>query len=339
MARVTCSTTAAAMTIGSPLVIAACRIPPHDWRAWLAPHGWRRMAGQVRRAGVASRVPRPRPPLRVARSAAGAIAALGALAGCLPPGPASAARPADELRVLVYNVHAGKDAAGVDNLERVSRLLRARDVDVALLQEVDSLTSRSGGVDQTALLARLTGLHGVFGRTLDYQGGGYGVAILSRDPILVDTVVHLPVDPPQERAGGSREPRGALLATVGTRAGPLHVLDTHLDASREDHFRLQEARHVAALLDSLRRSGAPVLGGGDLNAPAESAVIALLVESGWRDGWIACGGAGAGLTFPAAAPVKRIDFLFLSPAIRCLSAEVVGDEISDHRGVLFTLAP
>jgi endonuclease/exonuclease/phosphatase family metal-dependent hydrolase len=282
-------------------------------------------------------VPRPRPHPCAALAAA---AVLTALAAC---GPAARSTPAAartvELRVLVYNIHAGKDATGADNLGRVARLVREHDVDIALLQEVDSLTSRSGGVDQTSTLARLSGRHGVFGRTLDYQGGGYGIAILSRFPVRADTLVHLPVEPPQERAGGSREPRGALLATVETRAGPVHLLDTHLDASKGDDFRLQEARHVVALLDSLRRSGAPVLAGGDFNAPVESPVIGLLADAGWRDGWVACGGSGPGLTYPAGAPVKRIDFLFLSAGLRCLSAEVVGDEISDHHGVLFRVAP
>lgn len=291
----------------------------------------------MRRAAIASRVPplplAPRAPaLLLAAALATALSACSAARGS-----AAGASPAIALRVLVYNIHAGKDAAGADNLERVARLVREREIDIALLQEVDSATARSGGVDQTATLAAATGLHGVFGRTLDYQGGGYGIAILSRFPVRIDALAHLPVEPPQERAGGSREPRGALVATVETPAGPLHLLDTHLDASKEDVFRRQEARRVAALLDSLRATGRPVIAGGDLNAPPESPVVGGLLAAGWRDAWVACGGAGAGLTYPATAPVKRIDFLLLSDDVRCLAAEVVGGEISDHRAVSFRL--
>lgn len=253
----------------------------------------------------------------------------------------AAARPSagtaapDELRVLVYNIHAGKDAGGVGNLERVARLVREQRVDIALLQEVDQGTTRSGGTNQPAELGLRTGLGFVFGRTLDYQGGGYGIAILSRFPVRADTLVHLPVEPPQERAGGSHEPRGALLLTVETPAGPLHLLNTHLDASGTDVYRMQEARHIVALLDSLRRTGAPVMAGGDFNSLPTSPVVATLTASGVRDGWVACGGEGSGLTYPAAEPVKRIDYLFLSPGIDCHAAKVVGGEISDHRGVLF----
>lgn len=241
--------------------------------------------------------------------------------------------------MLVYNIHAGKDAGGADNLERVARLVREHRVDIALLQEVDHGTTRSGGTNQPAELSLRTGLGFVFGRTLDYQGGGYGIALLSRFPVRADTLVHLPVEPPQERAGGSHEPRGALVVTVVTPSGPLHLLNTHLDASGSDVYRMQEARHVVALLDSLRRTGEPVLAGGDFNALPTTPVIALLTGSGLRDGWAACGGEGPGLTFPAASPVKRIDYLFLSPGIECHATEVVGGEISDHRGVLFVVEP
>jgi endonuclease/exonuclease/phosphatase family metal-dependent hydrolase len=82
------------------------------------------------------------------------------VAGCAPR-PATS--PPPEIRVLVYNVHAGKDAAGVDNLARVADLVRRSGADVVLLQEVDRLTRRSGGVDQPDVLARQTGFAVAFG--------------------------------------------------------------------------------------------------------------------------------------------------------------------------------
>ena len=66
------------------------------------------------------------------------------------------------LALLFY----GGIAGGVDNLERVAQLIRETSADVVLLQEVDKGTRRSGGVDQPAVLSRLTGLHVAFGRRL-----------------------------------------------------------------------------------------------------------------------------------------------------------------------------
>jgi endonuclease/exonuclease/phosphatase family metal-dependent hydrolase len=261
-----------------------------------------------------------------------------AAAACAGPAPAPAPGPAP-LRVLVYNVHAGMDAGRADNLARVAGVVRETGADLVLLQEVDRGTERSGRVDQVAELARLAGMHGVFGKTLDFQGGGYGVALLSRWPVSEDTLVHLAVDPPGESAAGSREPRGVLRARVAAPGGPLYLLNTHLDASGPDTFRRREAAALLEIAGRLRQGGARVLLGGDFNATPESAVIAGVLGAGWRDGWAACGGAGEGLTFPAKAPAKRIDYLFLPPGARCDSAEVVGGEASDHRGVLFILAP
>jgi endonuclease/exonuclease/phosphatase family metal-dependent hydrolase len=271
------------------------------------------------------------------RSVAAAALALAA-AACAPPSPAPAPEPAP-LRVLVYNVHAGKDADRVNNLARVAAVVRDTRADLVLLQEVDRGTERSGRVDQAAELARLTGMRGVFGRTLDFQGGGYGVALLARWPVAEDTLVHLAPDPPGEGAGNPREPRGVLRARVAAPGGPLYVLNTHLDASGPDTFRRREAAALLEVAGRLRDGGARVLLGGDFNATPESAVVASVLGAGWRDGWEACGGAGEGLTFPAKAPTKRIDYLFFPPGTRCEAATVVGGEASDHRGVLFVLSP
>lgn len=222
------------------------------------------------------------------------------------------ARPAGrELRVLVYNVHAGKDAAGRDNLERVAALVRETKADVALLQELDVGTRRSGGVDQPAVLARLTGMHAAFGRTLDFQGGQYGIGVLSRWPVAAHAVRPLPVEPPQARSGGSYEPRGALHARIAAPWGTLHVVNTHLDASRDDGWRRQELRTVVALADSLRRAGdGVVLVGGDLNSEPGSEVQAMAARGGLADAWPQCG-AGQPLTYPAVKGTKRIDYLYL----------------------------
>src|SRR5688500_14416218 len=134
-------------------------------------------------------------------------------------------------RVLVYNMHAGKDAKGVDNLQRIAALVDSLRADIVLLQEVDVNTQRSGRVDQPAVLAKLSGHHVAFGKSLDYQGGDYGIAIMSRWPISSDTTYHLPVEPPQERSGGSYEPRTALRVIIATPNGPLAVVNTHLDPS------------------------------------------------------------------------------------------------------------
>ncbi len=243
-------------------------------------------------------------------------------------------------RVLVYNIHAGKDAGGADNLAAVVELIRTTGADLVLLQEVDQWTRRSGGMDQPAELARRTGFSAAFGSALDYDGGRYGVAVLSRWPIVSDTLVHLPVVPQQERAGGSHEPRGALRVSVAGPTGRITVLDTHLDPSGDDHWRRQEADSVVGLVARALRTDSLVIAGGDFNSTPESAVQRAVRASGLRDAWSECAD-GDGLTYPADQPVKRIDYLFLAGSVRCRSARVLDTTASDHRPLLveITLPP
>jgi len=242
-----------------------------------------------------------------------------------------------ELRVLVYNIHAGKDAKGVDNLSRVAALVRSTNADIALLQEVDRGTTRSGKVDQPRVLASLTGFGVAFGKTLEYQGGDYGIAVLSRWPIRSDSLVSLPVSPPQARAGGSYEPRGVLRATIDAPGNRLDIFNTHLDASRDDFYRRQELATVLDLASRAIEDGSKsALVGGDLNSEPASAVIDMVRGSFLRDPWPECG-QGNGFSYPADRPVKRIDYLLLPAKWRCITASVIENEASDHRAVLFIL--
>lgn len=255
--------------------------------------------------------------------------------GCAPATRTGGNAP-ESVTVLVYNIHAGKDAAGQHNLERVAQVVTESGADVVLLQEVDRFTTRSGNEDQIGKLAELTGIRGAFGKTLDYQGGQYGIAILSRWPIARDTLYHLPIDPPQPRAGGSYEPRGALYAAIVAPDDTLHVFNTHLDASGTDTFRRQEARALLALAAPIVRRGAATMIGGDLNSLPRSAVLAYLTSDDLRDPWPACG-TGEGFTYPDSLPVRRIDYLLVPERITCTSARVLGPGPSDHRGVVFAL--
>jgi beta-N-acetylhexosaminidase len=258
------------------------------------------------------------------------IAGCASVRGAAPP-------THDGVRVLVYNIHAGKDAAGTDNLSGVAELVRSTGADLVLLQEVDQGTRRSGGVDQPAVLAERTGFHVAFGSALDYDEGKYGIAVLSRWPILSDTLIHLPVTPPQARAGGSHEPRGALRVVVAAPSGRLAVINTHLDASGDDRWRRQEADSIVSLASQLRRGERSVIVGGDFNSTPESAVQQAVRTGGLRDAWSECA-SGSGFTYPDGAPVKRIDYLYLTGDLRCTAARVIDTRVSDHRPLLVELA-
>lgn len=240
------------------------------------------------------------------------------------------------VRVLVFNIHAGKDAAATGNLEAVADLIRSTAADLALIQEVDRGTRRSGKVDQPHVISARSGFPVAFGRSLDYDGGQYGIAALARDGFTAQFTESLAVVPIQARAGGSHEPRAALVVAVRTAIGNLTALNTHLDASREEGYRLQEINRILELLARTKRSGMPSLAAGDFNAEPGSEVHKRVLASGLRDAWLECG-SGEGLTYPADKPVKRIDYVFLADPLHCTEARVIETTISDHRPLLVSI--
>ena len=239
--------------------------------------------------------------------------------------------------MLVYNIHAGKDAGGVARIPELANFVGQTGADIVLLQEVDVGTRRSGGVDQIAELARRTGFTSAFGRTIDYDGGRFGNAVLSRWPILEARMIPLNGAAPAGADSSRHEPRGALRIVVAAPQGRITVVDTHLDASGGDTWREQEADSLEKLVAHARDAGEVVIAGGDFNSTPESAAHETLRNAGLRDAWPVCG-SGDAATFPASAPVKRIDFLFLTGATSCTSARVPDTPLSDHRPLLVDVA-
>ena len=227
-------------------------------------------------------------------------------------------------------MHAGKDAAGADNLERVASLIRSTDADMVLLQEVDRGTKRSGGVDQVGRLQELTNYDAAFGASLlHYDGGEYGLAILTREEIGFHATTPLKVIPVQTRAGGSHEPRVALALFANVHGAVWRAITTHLDPAEGD----ARAQEIAKLLEVVREqasAGTPLVVGGDFNSTPDAPVLQPLLNEGLRDSWTECG-QGDGFTYPADKPAKRIDYLFLAGTLRCASAQVLDLQISDHR--------
>ncbi len=232
-------------------------------------------------------------------------------------------RPAEAkptLRVLCYNVHHGEGTDGKVDLPRLARVIRAADPDLVALQEVDRKTKRTGGVDQTAELARLTGLHGRFGRAIDYDGGEYGQAILSRFPLGDGTVHTLPGEP-------AREQRIAFEVRVTVGGKELAFVTTHL---HHQEAALRE-RQAAKLNELFAGAKVPVVLAGDLNATPDSKVAELLGAK-WT---IATTGAKL-LTYPAAEPTKQLDYVLVrGDGFRPASSAVIAEAVaSDHRPVL-----
>ena len=265
----------------------------------------------------------------------------------LPPAQGQEVPPA--LRVMSFNIHAGHG-----DLSRAAGVIRALRPDVVALQEVDvRWGERSGFADQATELAEATGMDVAFAPIYTLPGATpgdlpreYGVAILSRLPILVRENHLLTRLSTQEGDGAEPRPMsGLLLVTVDVAGYPVHVLSTHLDYRPDPSVRATQALEMRALVDAAPH---PVILMGDLNAAPDAPEIQPLFGA-LRDAWTAApvhrateeeGSEGAeappprGYTYPASAPARRIDYVLVGPSFRVVRSWVVSTDASDHHPVL-----
>lgn len=238
--------------------------------------------------------------------------------GCQEPEPF-------RLRVMSYNIRHGEGLDGKIDLERIAKVIDNAHVDLVALQEVDRGVERSGREDQPARLGKLTGMKAIFEKNIDFQGGEYGNAVLSRLPVLSHQNHHLPRSLPQEQ-------RGMLEVHVRADRQEVVFLATHFDYHPDDGERLASADMLRERVEALGR--VPVIAAGDLNARPDSPVITKLLEfmyDTYRTG------SAPLFTFPANNPDRRIDYILQNayPLLAPMSYQVIDDRVaSDHRPVV-----
>lgn len=226
------------------------------------------------------------------------------------------------LHVLSYNIHHGCDIHEKLQLKEIAALVREDKADIVALVEVDSVCRRSGGTDQPALLARMTGMHAAFVRHFAFEGGAYGLALLSRFPIADVRNERIPVMT-DENGDSTRALLSARLTLRGGRH--LQVLVAHLDY-RTGKSRIRQAAFLTHLLAG---TAGPVMLLGDLNAkPASEPIRAL--EARFTDA-----NRPDRLTFPSDAPNEKIDYILVDKAHfgKTLRDTVYPVMYSDHRPI------
>lgn len=229
------------------------------------------------------------------------------------------------LRVLSYNIHHGEGMDGKLDLRRIADVINSVDPDLVALQEVDKGVKRTNGIDEPAVLADLTGMHAVFEKNIDFQGGEYGNAVLSRFPVEHYQNHHLPQSVPGEQ-------RGMLEVHITVADRPIVFYATHFDYHGDDSERLASAKMLRGLLEAGDARTAIVA--GDLNALPDSATIKLIRQF-LQDTYDP--ETKPGHTFPADKPDRRIDYILHTPdaGLKTIECRVIDEPVaSDHRPLL-----
>ncbi|MCR5139986.1 MAG: endonuclease/exonuclease/phosphatase family protein [Bacteroidaceae bacterium] len=214
---------------------------------------------------------------------------------------------------MSYNIRNGIGMDGVNNLQRVADVINACRPDVVAVQEVDSMTARSGRRDVLGELAALTGMMPVYAPAIDYDGGKYGVGILCRTQPLSVVRRALP---------GREESRMVVAAEFRDYV----FACTHLSLTPADRMlSLPILQEVAALIPRK-----PFYLAGDFNAEPHEPFIRSLAErfTILTDTTVR--------TYPADVPDVTIDYIVkLGERLEVRGERLVNDNVvNDNDGRL-----
>ncbi|HNX88830.1 MAG TPA: endonuclease/exonuclease/phosphatase family protein [Paludibacteraceae bacterium] len=231
-------------------------------------------------------------------------------------GISKTAKTNQTIKFLSYNVRNCKGMDNITNYQRLADAINKAGAACVALQELDSNTLRSNHCSVLDELAKRTNMFPFFHGSISYQGGKYGIGILTKEKPVSVRAFTLP---------GSEEKRSILIAEMKN----YFFCCTHLSLTPEDR---------AVSIDIINRklpanSKKPVILAGDLNAEPQTAEIGKLTEN-----WQILSDTTR-YTFPADKPDRCIDY-FLFKKDPKFRAQIIGtcvmDEplASDHRPLL-----
>ncbi|SDM03876.1 Metal-dependent hydrolase, endonuclease/exonuclease/phosphatase family [Daejeonella rubra] len=225
------------------------------------------------------------------------------------------------LKVMSYNIHVGQNSKNEDKLREIAEFIKASKADIIGLQEVDSVCNRSGKIDQMKFLAEQTGMHYAYARHFAFDGGSYGLGVLSRYPLHTIKNNRISVT-----IAGKPETRALLSASIFQRGKEISFATVHMDY-RDQRSRLKQSEEIVKMFSGNKN---PVILTGDFNArPGTKELLAL-------EGFFADVSYLSGPTYPAVKPLNRIDFIMLSKAHlnKVKKQETLAVEYSDHLPVV-----
>ena len=192
----------------------------------------------------------------------------------------------NSLRIVSYNV---RNCRGLDekvDYDRVADVLNRMIPDLVAVQELDSMSTRYPGKYVLEELARRTLMHATYAPAIDFQGGKYGIGMLSKEKPINSKVIPLP----------GREEKRTLQIVEFEK---YYMCNTHLSLTEED-----AKNSVAIIFDAIKDLRKPVFLAGDMNSTYDSATQVMLRER------LAVLNNHKQNTFPANEPKECIDFIY-----------------------------
>ncbi len=172
---------------------------------------------------------------------------------------------------------------------------------------------------QTEKLSKLTELkHFYFAKAIDDSEGPYGNGFLSRYPIKKAETIIIPDPNPRRVEGGYYETRCILKAEL---ENGVTVLVTHFGLCIDE-----QENAVKAILEHISDEKCILM--GDFNITSDNALLEP-IKAKMKD--TAQGFFENKGSWPSDKPQMKIDYIFVSPDITVLSADIPEIISSDHR--------
>jgi len=191
--------------------------------------------------------------------------------------------------------------------------------DIVGLNEMRGDGEREDYTDQVKKLSELTGMeHYYFAEAIRSRGNNpYGNGFLSRIPIVSMETIPIP-DPEERRFASHYETRCILKAVL---ENGYTVLVTHFGLNPDE-----QQNAVETVLANLAAEKCILM--GDFNVRPDNPLLdpirakmkdaAELIE-------------GEGFSFPSDSPTRKIDYIFVSPDVEMIAADIPAIVASDHR--------
>ena len=202
------------------------------------------------------------------------------------------------------------------DFNRQANVIKQMKPDVVAIQEIDSVTTRSKGKYVLGELAIRTGLHPSYAPAIRYDGGKYGIGILSKEKPLRIIRTSLP---------GREEQRALIIAEFDQYV----FCCTHLSLTQAD--RIASAEKMIKIWTELNVNK-PVFIAGDFNSEPDSQEIQLFEKH------FSILNDISAPTWPSDKPTKTIDYIIqLKDSLKTVKVKkalVLNEPVaSDHRPV------
>ena len=220
-----------------------------------------------------------------------------------------------DLRLMTYNIRNGRGMDDSLSIARTAAVINRVAPEAVVVQELDSMTARSGQTYVLGELAKLTDMQAYFAPAIDFDGGKYGIGMLCRETPVRVKALPLP---------GREEARALLMVEFKDYV----YVCTHLSLTEEDRL---------SSLEILKQLGGetekPLFIAGDWNDTPSSPFMQAMGEA------FTLLSDTAAHTFPASEPRETIDYIAVLKAwagkVSSQKTEVVNASVeSDHRPIV-----